>query len=173
MIAGRFRLATRGCDEPEDMIVKLRSATPKTLSALLLTALAFVRPAAAETVDVLWTSFPPAGGTTIELQAGDTIEWDIQVGHDLNEMASQALFDACDFTGSTLISTGPAITQTTFNTPGVHHFACSVDTGFHCNFLNMKVTVVVSEGQPVPLGWPPTLAAVLAVAAVAALRRRR
>jgi plastocyanin len=155
------------------MIVKLRSATPKTLSALLLAALAFVRPAAAETVDVLWTSFPPVGGTTIELQTGDTIEWDVNVGHDLSEMASQALFDACDLTGSTLISTGPAITQTTFNTPGVHYFACSVGGGFHCDSLNMKVTVVVSGAPPVPLAWPPTLAAVLALAAVAALRRRQ
>ena len=90
-------------------------------------------------------------------------------------MPSQALFDACDLTGSTLISIGPAITQTTFTTPGVHYFTCSVGLGFHCELLNMKVTVVVSEGQPVPVpwAWPPGVAAALALAGLAALWSRR
>ena len=69
-------------------------------------------------------------------------------------MVNQALFDACDFTGSTLIGSGPAIIQTTFDTPSVHYFACSVGLGFHCGNLNLNVTVVVSESPE-----PPTVPA--------------
>ena len=90
------------------------------LSAAL--ALLAVGPAAAATVNVLWTGSPRVGGTTIDLQVGDTIEWDVLVGHDLSEMPNQALFDACDFTGSNLISIGPAVTDTTFTTPGTHYY---------------------------------------------------
>jgi hypothetical protein len=89
-------------------------------------------------------------------------------------LPSQALFDACNLTGSTLIDIGPTVTQTTFNSPGVRYFACSVGAGFHCDLLNMKVTVVVSEAKPVPvLAWPLRVAAVLALAGLAALRIRR
>ncbi len=143
------------------------------LSAAL--ALLAVGPAAAETVNVLWDALPPVGGTTIDLLVGDTIEWDVVLGHDLSEMPNQALFDACDFTGSNLISIGPAITQTTFTTPGVHYFACSVGLGFHCELLNMRVTVVVSEGQavtPVPTAWPLGVAAALTLTGLAALWSR-
>ncbi len=132
----------------------------------LLAAFCFIGASAAkaETVNVLWTFFPSVGGTTIDLQVGDSIEWDVQPGHDLNEMPNQALFDACDFTDSTLISTGPAITPTTFDSPGVHYFACSVQFGFHCESLNMNVTVVVPEPTP-------ELLAVTALASIAILRR--
>jgi plastocyanin len=140
-------------------------------------ALLAVGPAsAAETVEVLWTGNPSVGGTTIEVQVGDTIEWDVRLSHDLSELPSQALFDACDFTGSTLISIGPDITETTFNTPGVHYFACSVGGGFHCELLNMNVTVVVSGPEPpaVPvLAWPPGLAAALVMAGLVVLRLKR
>ncbi len=122
-----------------------------TLAALsVILSLLAVGTAAAETVNVVWTAFPSVGGTTIDLQVGDTIEWDVQLGHDLSEIPDQALFDLCDFTGSTLISIGPAITQTTFPTPGVHYFACSVGLGFHCGAFDMNVTVVVSEAVPTP-----------------------
>ena len=148
-------------------------ALPVAFTAVL--ALLAVRPAAAETVNILWTASPSVGGTTIELQVGDTIEWDIPFDHDLSEIPTQTLFDACNFTGSTLISIGPAITQTTFPTPGVHYFACSVGLGFHCELLNMHVTVVVSEGQaaPVPSAWPIAVAAALILAGLAALWSRR
>ena len=154
--------------------------TPRAFPLVLVGALSLlaVGTAAAETVNVVWTDFPSVGGTTIDLQVGDTIEWDVLVGHDLSEVPSQALFDACDFTGSTLIAVGPAVTQTTFTTPGVHYFACSVGLGFHCELLNMKVTVVVSDAplaQPVPSAWPTAVAAALALAGLAALTvgRRR
>lgn len=130
---------------------------------------------AAETIPVLWTGFPTVGGATIELEVGDTIEWDVVVGHDLWEMPNQALYDACDFTGSTLLAIGPVVTQTTFDVPGVYHFGCGVGGGFHCSALNMKVTVVVSEGPPVaavPSAWPPGVAATLALLGWLALRRR-
>ena len=107
---------------------------------------------------------------TLDLEVGDTIEWDIQTDHDLSEMPNQALFDACDFTGSTSIATGPAVTQTTFTTPGVHYFACSVGGGFHCELLDMKVTVVVSEAQAVPSPSPAGLVAALLGAGLVALR---
>ena len=157
--------------------MKPHSGMPRAIPVVLTVALALLvaSPAATETVNILWISFPSVGGTTIDLQVGDTIEWDIDLGHDLSEMPSQALFDACDLTGSTLISIGPAVTPTTFNTPGVHYFACSVGLGLHCDSLNMKVTVVVSEGEPelmpmpVPLAWPPGVAAALALAGLAAL----
>ena len=138
-------------------------------------ALLAVRPAAADTVNVLWASFPSVGGTTIDLQVGDTIEWDIKDFHDLVEMPDHALFDACDFTGSTLISIGPAIAQTTFSSPGVHYFGCSVEDGFHCEFLNMKVTVVVSEAQPLPAlstRGLVLLGGLLLAASIAEIRRR-
>jgi plastocyanin len=146
-------------------------ALPVTLGAAL--ALVSVRPAVAETVNILWTSNPSVGGTTLDLQVGDTIKWDVQLGHDLSEMPDQVLFDACDFTGSALITVGPAITQTTFNTPGTHYFACSVGLGFHCDLLNMNVTVVVSEDQPAPVPiWAPGIAAGLVLTGFAALRIR-
>jgi plastocyanin len=148
-------------------------AFPVVLTAAL--TLLAARPAAAETVNILWTGSPSVGGTTIDLQVGDTIEWDIQLGHDLSEIPNQALFDACDFTGSTLISIGPAITQTTFDAPGVHYFACSVGLGFHCELLNMNVTVVVSEAEQLPtlstVGLL-LLGALLLVASIAVIRRR-
>ena len=136
------------------------------LTLLLL----FAGPATAATVNVLWTSFPSVGGTTINLDVGDTIEWNVLLGHDLSEMAGQALFDACDFTGSNLIAVGPLVTQTTFNTAGVHYFSCSVGAGFHCDLLNMRVTVVVS-GPAVPVAWPPAVAAALALAGLVMSRR--
>ncbi len=154
--------------------------TPRAFPLVLVGALSLlvVGTAAAETVNVVWADFPSVGGTTIGLQVGDTIEWDVLVGHDLSELPSQALFDACDFTGSNLIAVGPAVTQTTFTTPGVHYFACSVGLGFHCELLNMNVTVVVSDAplaQPVPSAWPTAVAAALALAGLAALTvgRRR
>ena len=160
--------------------MKLRSrasrALPVTLGAAL--ALVSVRPAVAETVNILWTSSPSVGGTTLDLQVGDTIEWDVQLGHDLSEMPDQVLFDACDFTASNIklnspCTVGPAITQTTFNTPGTHYFACSVGLGFHCDLLNMNVTVVVSEDQPAPVPiWAPGIAAGLVLTGFAALRIR-
>ena len=155
------------------------SRTHRALTGAITVALALLAvwsASAAETVEVFWTGSPSVGGTTIDVQVGDTIEWDIQSDHDLSELPSQALFDACDFTGSTLISIGPAITQTTFDTPGVHYFACSVGLGFHCELLNMNVTVVVSGPEPpaVPvLAWPPGLAAVLAMAGLVVLRLKR
>ena len=151
------------------------SRTHRALTGAITVALALLAvgsASAAETVEVFWTGSPSVGGTTIDVQVGDTIEWDIQSDHDLSEMPSQALFDACDFTGSTLIAIGPAVTQTTFTTPGVHYFACSVGLGFHCELLNMKVTIVVSDAplaQPVPSAWPTALAAALALAGLAAL----
>ncbi len=153
--------------------------TPRAFSLVLVAALTLlaVGTAAAETVKILWTSFPSVGNTTLDLQVGDTIEWDIAVDHDLSEMPSQALFDACNFTGSTLIAIGPTVTQTTFTTPGVHYFACRVGLGFHCDLLNMRVRVVVSEGAPhpkgVPSAWPLGVAAALALAGLAVLRSRR
>lgn len=159
-----------------DPLSRTRRAIPVVCTAAL--ALLAAGPAFAETVEVLWTANPSVGGTTIELQVGDTIEWDVQLGHDLSEMPSQALFDACNFTGSTLIAIGPTVSQTTFTTPGVHYFACSVGLGFHCELLNMNVTVVVSDAplaQPVPSAWPTAVAAALALAGLAALTvgRRR
>lgn len=154
------------------------SRTRRTIPVVCTAALALLAagPAFAETVEVLWTANPSVGGTTIELQVGDTIEWDVQLGHDLSEMPSQALFDACDFTGSTLIAIGPAVTQTTFDSTGVRYFACSVGAGFHCDLFNMNVTVVVSPAPPVGVPvvlWPPGVAAALALAGLAALRSRR
>jgi plastocyanin len=157
--------------------MKPRCRTPGALPVVFTAALTFlaVRPAAAEAVNILWTGSPSVGGTTIDLQVGDTIEWDIQLGHDLSEIPNQALFDACDFTGSTLISIGPAIAQTTFASPGVHYFACSVGLGFHCELLNMNVTVVVSEAEQLPtlstVGLL-LLGALLLVASIAVIRRR-
>ncbi len=147
-------------------------AFPIVLTAAL-TLLAF-GPAAAETVNILWTGSPSVGGTTIDLDVGDIIEWDIELGHDLSEIPDQALFDACDFTGSNLISIGHAITQTTFASPGVHYFACSVGLGFHCELLNMNVTVVVSEAEQLPTlstSGLLLLGGLLMAASIAAIRR--
>jgi hypothetical protein len=157
--------------------MKPRCRTPGAFPVVFTAALTFlaVRPAAAEAFNILWTGSPSVGGTTIDLQVGDTIEWDIQLGHDLSEIPNQALFNACDFTGSSLISIGPAITQTTFASPGVHYFACSVGLGFHCELLNMNVTVVVSEAEQLPtlstVGLL-LLGALLLVASIAVIRRR-
>ncbi len=87
---------------------------------------------------------------------------------------NQALFNACDFTGSNLISIGPVITQTTFASPGVHYFACSVGLGFHCELLNMNVTVVVSEAEQLATlstSGRLLLGGLLMAASIAAIRR--
>ncbi len=50
------------------------------------------------------------------------------------------------------------------------------ELGFHCELLNMHVTVVVSEGQavtPVPTAWPLGVAAALTLAGLAVLWSRR
>ena len=157
--------------------MKPRCRTPGAFPVVLTAALTLLAAmsAAAETVNILWTDSPSVGGTTIDLDVGDIIEWDIQLGHDLSEIPNQALFDACDFTGSNLISIGPAIPQTTFASPGVHYFACSVGLGFHCELLNMNVTVVVSEAEQLPTlstGSLLLLGALLLVASIAVIRRR-
>ncbi len=143
---------------------------PRSLASFAALTLLAASPAAAETVEVSWTAFPPVANTTIDLQVGDSIEWDVFAGHDLAEMASQAAFDACDFTGSTILATGPTVFQTDFDTPGTHYFSCSINDPVHCTVLEMKVTVVVSEPVPIPVASLPVLAAALALAAIARLR---
>ena len=162
--------------------MKPRSRTPRALLFVLTAALALlaVRPAAAATVNITWTLFPSSGGvpignTTIELVVGDTIEWNVQLGHNLLEMANENTYNTCNFIFSTLIANGPTVVQTTYDTPGTHYYACNVALGSHCSSFAMRVAVNVSEAPPVPLpsAWPAAAAGALALAGLAALRSRR
>ena len=81
---------------------------------------------------------------------GDTVTFTYMGTHTVYALASEQLYDACDFTGALYVGgnvgNSPFELCTTDMTPGTYYLACRI--GSHCLYGNMRVTLRVAEIGP-------------------------
>jgi len=91
-----------------------------------------------------WVSgFGAPANQVLEVSEGDMIKFEWSSSHNVEQMADEAKFTTCDFSGSTMLGASSPVTTAAL-TVGTHYYACSI--GSHCaSGQKLAVTVVASS----------------------------